>query len=113
MVKKLTVGYGDFVLLKDISFNVNKGDVFIISGRLGVRQKFVVARVDRVGAAAAGKFFIDGVDFSKAAPPVRDEIMQRCGILYQSGALFSSMTLAENVALPLQQYTDLFRARGR
>lgn len=56
-------------------------------------------------APQKGTVVIDGTDFTKAAPAVRDEIMRRSGILYQSGALFSSMTLAENIALPLEQYT--------
>ncbi len=105
-VKNLTVGYGDFVLLKDISFNVNKGDVFIIMGGSGCGKSSLLRVLTGLVPPQRGNFFIDGVDFTKAAPPVRDEIMQRCGILYQSGALFSSMTLAENIALPLQQYTD-------
>lgn len=57
-------------------------------------------------APQKGTVVIDGTDFTKAAPAVRDEIMRRSGILYQSGALFSSMTLAENIALPLEQYTS-------
>ena len=56
-------------------------------------------------APQKGTVVIEGTDFTKAAPAVRDEIMRRSGILYQSGALFSSMTLAENIALPLEQYT--------
>ena len=95
-VKNLTIGYGDFVLLKDLNFNINRGDVFK-SSMLRVLTGLV--------APQKGTVVIDGTDFTKAAPAVRDEIMRRSGILYQSGALFSSMTLAENIALPLEQYT--------
>ena len=86
-VSDLTIAYGDFVLLKNVSFEVNKGDVFII-----------------MGASGGGKSSL--LRFTAADEQKRQQIMQKCGILYQSGALFSSMTLAENIALPLKQYTN-------
>lgn len=105
-VDNLTIAYGDFVLMKDISFEVNKGDIFIIMGGSGGGKSSLLRVLTGLVPPATGDIWIDGVDFAKASPVERDEIMRRCGILYQSGALFSSMTLAENVALPLQQYTD-------
>lgn len=105
-VKDLTIAYGDFVLMKDISFDVNKGDIFIIIGGSGGGKSSLLRVLTGLVPPAKGDIWIDGVDFAKASAGKRDEIMKRCGILYQSGALFSSMTLAENVALPLQQYTD-------
>ncbi len=105
-VKDLTIGYGDFVLLKNLSYNINKGDIFIIMGGSGCGKSSMLRVLTGLVPPQKGTIIIDGVDFTKATPAVRDEIMQRCGILYQSGALFSSMTLAENIALPLQQYTS-------
>ena len=104
-VKNLTIGYGDFVLLKDLNFNINLGDVFIIMGGSGCGKSSMLRVLTGLVAPQKGTVVIDGTDFTKAAPAVRDEIMRRSGILYQSGALFSSMTLAENIALPLEQYT--------
>lgn len=105
-VKNLTIGYGDFVLLKDISYRVNKGDIFIIMGGSGCGKSSMLRVLTGLVPPQKGTIIIDGIDFTRAEPSVRNDIMQRCGILYQSGALFSSMTLAENIALPLQQYTS-------
>lgn len=105
-VENLTIAYGDFVLMKDISFEVNKGDIFIIMGGSGGGKSSLLRVLTGLVPPATGDIWIDGIDFAKASANERGEIMQRCGILYQSGALFSSMTLAENIALPLQQYTN-------
>ncbi len=104
--KNITVAYGDYVLLKDADFTVNKGDIFIIMGSSGGGKSSLLRVITGLMPPATGDVFIDGENFSGGSPEVRDKIMRRTGILYQSGALFSSMTLGENVALPLQQYTD-------
>lgn len=106
IVKDLTIAYGDFVLLKDISFTVNKHDIFIIMGGSGGGKSSMLRVLTGLVPAAKGRIMIDGIDFTSASEADRNKIMRRSGILYQSGALFSSMTLAENIALPLQQYTD-------
>ena len=106
IVKDLTIAYGDFVLLKDISFTVNKHDIFIIMGGSGGGKSSMLRVLTGLVSAAKGRIMIDGMDFTSASEADRNKIMRRSGILYQSGALFSSMTLAENIALPLQQYTD-------
>lgn len=105
-VSGLTIAYGDFVLLKDISFEVKKGDIFIIMGASGGGKSSLLRVLTGLVPAASGKIVIDSVDFTSANESERQKIMQKCGILYQSGALFSSMTLAENIALPLRQYTS-------
>ena len=99
-VSGLTIAYGDFVLLKDISFEVKKGDIFIIMGASGGGKSSLLRVLTGLVPAASGKIVIDGVDFTSANEPERQKIMQKCGIL------FSSMTLAENIALPLRQYTS-------
>lgn len=105
-VKNLTVAYGDYVLLKNISFEVCRGDIFIIMGASGGGKSSLLRVLTGLMPAASGEVFIDGINFSSATPEEQKKIMRRCGILYQSGALFSSMTLADNIALPLQQYTN-------
>lgn len=104
--KDLTVAYGSYALLKYADFQVKKGDIFIIMGGSGSGKSSLLRVLTGLMPPAHGEILIDGVDFVKATPQKQKEIMQNCGILYQSGALFSSMTLAENIAMPLQQYTD-------
>lgn len=104
--KNLTVAYGDYVLLQHADFTVNQGDVFIIMGASGGGKSSLLRVLTGLMPPAEGEVIVDGENFSGGDASVRDKVMRRCGILYQSGALFSSMTLGENVALPLQQYTD-------
>ena len=104
--KNITVAYGDNVLMKDVCFDVRKGDVFIIMGGSGCGKSSLMRVMTGLKEPTRGRIFIDGIDFYAQNDDARKLMMQKCGILYQSGALFSSMTLAENVALPLQQYSD-------
>lgn len=104
--QNLTVGYDHFVLLREVSFEVKKHDVFIIMGGSGSGKSSLLRVLTGLMPPRTGHFWVGGVNFTKVSQSERDQVMQRCGILYQGGALFSSMTLAENIALPLQQYTD-------
>jgi phospholipid/cholesterol/gamma-HCH transport system ATP-binding protein len=111
------MAYGSFVLMRDMSFTINRGDIFIIMGGSGcgkstlmrhlVGKSTLMRHLVGLKAPAKGQVFYNGISFWDAPPQERDRIMRGVGILYQSGALWSSMTLAENVALPLEQYTDL------
>ena len=109
-VRNLTMGYGDFILQKDMNFTVRPNDIFIIMGGSGCGKSSLLRLLTGLNEPLGGAVYIDGVNFTHATPDTRKAIMQKCGILYQSGALFSSMTLAENIALPLQQYTDYSQA---
>jgi phospholipid/cholesterol/gamma-HCH transport system ATP-binding protein len=101
------MAYGSFVVQRDLTFTINRGDIFIIMGGSGCGKSTLMRHMVGLKAPAKGKVFYDGVSFWDTEPADRDRFMQKIGISYQSGALFSSMTLAENIALPLQQYTDL------
>ena len=105
-VKNLTIGYGGFILLKNINFIVNKHDIFIIMGKSGCGKSTLLNVLTGLKKPNSGSVFVNNHNFWNAEKETRNNIMRKCGVMYQSGALFSSMTLAENIALPLQQYTD-------
>jgi len=103
----LTMAYGSFVIQRDLTFTINRGDIFIIMGGSGCGKSTLMRHLVGLKEPAKGQVFYDGISFWEAESEVRNKLMRRFGILYQSGALWSSMTLAENVGLPLAQYTDL------
>ena len=107
IVRDLTMAYGSFVVQRDLTFTINRGDIFIIMGGSGCGKSTLMRHMVGLKAPAKGQVFYDNVNFWETDPADRDHFMRKIGISYQSGALFSSMTLAENIALPLQQYTDL------
>jgi phospholipid/cholesterol/gamma-HCH transport system ATP-binding protein len=106
-VKNLDMGYGSFVLMRDLNFTVNRGDVFVIMGGSGCGKSTLLKILIGLKEPLRGQVLYGGTDFWEVDPIERERIMRRFGILYQQGALWSSMTLAENVALPLEQYTNL------
>lgn len=108
--KNLTMGYGSFILQQNAGFAVNKGDIFIIMGGSGCGKSSMLRVLTGLLPPLSGDVIIDGINISQASPAQLEEIRQKSGILYQSGALFSSMTLAENIALPLQQYSTYSEA---
>ena len=106
-VRNLTMAFGDFVVMRDLDFTVNRGDVCVIMGGSGCGKSTLLNHLIGLLEPAKGDILYDGTSFTTAAPEQRDTMLRRLGVLFQSGALWSSMTLAENVGLPLQQYTDL------
>lgn len=106
-IKDLTMAYGSFVIMKDLNFSINSGDVFIIMGGSGCGKSTLLRHMIGLKSPAKGQIFYDTTSFWEMTPQERDHFMTRAGILYQSGALWSSMTLGENVALPLEQYTNM------
>jgi phospholipid/cholesterol/gamma-HCH transport system ATP-binding protein len=112
-VKDLTMAYGDFVVMRDLDFKINRNDVFIIMGGSGCGKSTLMRLMTGLKSPAKGQIFYDDVSFWESEPEERDHFMRRAGILYQSGALWSSMTLAENISLPLEQYTDLTHGQIR
>ena len=106
-VRNLTMAYGSFVLQRNLTFTVRRGDIFIIMGGSGCGKSTLLRHLIGLKAPAKGDVFYNGKSFWTAAPDERERLMRRFGILYQKGALWSSLTLAENVALPLEQYTEL------
>jgi len=109
VVEDLTMAYGSFVVQRDLTFTINRGDIFIIMGGSGCGKSTLMRHMVGLKAPAKGKVFYDGVSFWDTDPAQRQQFMRKIGISYQSGALWSSMTLAENIGLPLQEFTDLGR----
>ena len=101
------MAYGSFVLMRNLNFTVNRGDIFIIMGGSGCGKSTLMKILVGLKSPAKGQVFYGETNFWEADPKEREGLMRRFGILYQSGALWSSMTLAENVALSLELYTDL------
>jgi phospholipid/cholesterol/gamma-HCH transport system ATP-binding protein len=106
-VKDLTMAYGDFVIQRDLDFVVNRGDVFIIMGGSGCGKSTLLKIMVGLKEPAKGEVFYGDQPFWTSSEDQRLNIMRRTGVSFQQGALWSSMTLAENVAVPLKQYTDL------
>ena len=106
-VRDLTMAYGSFVIQQNLTFTIGKGDIFIIMGGSGCGKSTLMRHLIGLKMPTSGKVLYEGVSFWDIDQEQRDCIMRRIGVLYQRGALWSSMTLAENVALPLQEYTDL------
>jgi phospholipid/cholesterol/gamma-HCH transport system ATP-binding protein len=106
-VRDLTMAYGDFVIQQDLTFAVQRGEVFIIMGPSGCGKSTLLRHLIGLMEPARGDVRYDGEDFWKTEPEQRDLLLRRFGVLYQRGALWSSMTLAENVALPLKEFTRL------
>ncbi len=106
-VQDLTMAYGDFVIQRDLNFTVNRGDVFIIMGGSGCGKSTLLRHLNGLKLPAKGKVLFDGEDFWNNEPEEQENIKRKFGVLFQSGALWSSLTLAENITLPLEEYTDL------
>src|SRR5215472_11929049 len=106
-VRNLDMAYGDFVIQHDLNFSIRRGDIFIIMGGSGCGKSTLLKHLIGLMAPARGEVLFGKQDLWKAEPEEQERLMRRFGILYQSGALWSSMTLAENVALPLGEFTDL------
>jgi phospholipid/cholesterol/gamma-HCH transport system ATP-binding protein len=107
VVKNMELAYGDVVLVRDLNFAVKTGEVFVIMGRSGCGKSTLLKQMIGLKRPSMGDVFYDGKPLWAAESDDYLAMMRRFGVLYQSGALWSSLTLIENVALPLTEYTDL------
>ena len=105
-IRDLTMAYGSFVVMREISAKIRRGEIFIIMGGSGCGKSTLLRHMIGLKEPAQGDVLYDGVPFWKSDEPARQERLRSFGVLFQGGALWSSMTLAENVALPLIEYTD-------
>src|SRR5882672_5246431 len=112
-VRHLTMAYGSFVIMRDLDFTIRRGDIFIIMGGSGCGKSTLLQHMIGLLEPAAGEIVYDGESFTSADVAERTRMLRRFGVLYQGGGLWSSMTLAENIGLPLNQFTPLAPAQIR
>jgi len=112
-VENLTMAYGDFVVQRDLDFSIERGDVFIIMGGSGCGKSTLMKIMIGLKPPASGEVYYEDRAFWAATPAERESMKRHVGTMFQRGALWSSMTLAENIGLALRQYTDLGDAEIR
>lgn len=108
-VENLAVSFGPRIIFKDVSFEVKRGEVFVILGGSGCGKSTLLKALIGIVPIAAGRSEILDVDLAEADAEGRLGLLKRIGVMWQSGALFGNMTLSENVELPLEEHTDLPR----
>jgi phospholipid/cholesterol/gamma-HCH transport system ATP-binding protein len=106
-VRDLTAKYGDAIVLKEVSFDVRPGEILAIIGGSGCGKTTLLRHLVGLKQPSSGRIMIDGLDIADHDNAEFDAALRKFGILFQGGALFGSMTIAENVALPIVEYTDL------
>ncbi len=107
VVNDLTMAYGDFVIQTDLNFTINRGDIFIIMGGSGCGKSTLLKIMIGLKQPAKGDVYYDGSPFWSAEKTEQENMKRKFGTMFQAGALWSSMTLADNIGLALKQYTDL------
>ena len=106
-VRNVTISYGDNTILKDVSFDVYRGEIFIILGGSGCGKSSLMRQMIGLEQPATGEVLIDGEDIVTAEGADRYKLLRKFGVTYQNGALFGSMTVLENTRLPLDEFTSL------
>ena len=106
-IENLTLGYGGNVVVENLNFNINTGDIFVIMGLSGCGKSTIMRSIIGLNRPMCGNIFVGGQDIWALPADARDGIIETFGVSYQSGALFSSMTLGENVALPMEMKTNM------
>ncbi|MFO7727697.1 MAG: ATP-binding cassette domain-containing protein [Desulfonatronovibrio sp.] len=108
-VRNLSMGFNDEVLMNNISFDVYSGEIFVILGGSGSGKSTLLKHMIGLYTPISGQILINNQDLTRASDSAKMKILKEIGISYQSGALFGSMTLLENIRLPLEEFTDLSR----
>lgn len=109
-LEHVDAGYPDAVILKDVSFSVARGEVFILLGGSGCGKTTIMRHLTGLNPILAGKLTVAGLEWG---PKTRDTLFRKIGVMYQSGALFGSMTCLDNVLLPLEEFTRMKASERR
>lgn len=107
VVRDLSLGYGEHVIVRDANFTINRGDIFVIMGMSGCGKSTIMRSMVGLLRPEYGNIFIDGVNMWAVDADTRAKVIGRFGVAFQSGALFSSMTVGENVALPMEMCSNM------
>jgi len=106
-VRNLRVNYGEREILHTISFDINPGETLVILGGSGSGKSTLLRTLVGLEKPSGGEIWIRGKDFAALTDSSRDELLKKMGMSFQGGALFGSMTVGDNVALPLREHTPL------
>lgn len=112
-VRGLTMAFGDRVVIEGLDLDIQRGEIYVVMGGSGCGKSTLLRHLLGLQEPAAGEVLYGTESFTRASPQDRKRMLHRVGVLYQGSALWTSMTLAENVALPIQQFTRLPAARVR
>lgn len=112
-VRSLTMAYGERVVQQDLSFAIERGEIFVIMGDSGCGKSSLMRHMIGLNQPAAGDVLYDGAALWEAGEEEQERLRRNFGVLYQNAALFSSMTLEENVSLALVQNAGLTPAEAR
>ncbi len=107
VIRDLTMSYGQTIIQKDLNFSVARGEVMAIMGGSGCGKSTLLRHLIGLVPPASGEILLNGIDIWNTDEQTRLSLISRSGVLYQGGALWSSLTLLENISLPLQEYSDL------
>ena len=110
-VEGLTMGFGPMVIMENLDFTVRAGEIFVILGGSGSGKSTLLKHMIGLYAPVAGRILIGGADMARAEGAEREGILRQVGVMYQMGALFGSMSLLENVRLPLEAMNRIARAK--
>ncbi len=106
-ISNLTMAFGTFLIQRDLNFEIRRGDIFIVMGGSGCGKSTLLRHLIGLNEPAKGDILYGATSLVQSQPAQRAGIMRNIGVLYQTGGLWSSMTLAENIGLPLGEYTSL------
>lgn len=112
-VRDLTMAFGDRVVMEHLEIAIEPGEIYVVMGGSGCGKSTLLRHMLGLQEPASGEVYYGAESFTRAPAEDRERMLRRVGVLYQGSALWTSMTLAENVALPLQQFTRLRPARVR
>ena len=113
VVDDLTMAFGDNVVQRDLTFTINRGDVFIVMGGSGCGKSTLMKNLIGLQRPSKGKVYYNDKSFWDVEESERQKILRRLGVMYQGGALWSSMTLAENITLIIQEYQEIGADQAR
>lgn len=106
-LRDITIGYGEKIIQKNINMDVKRGSIFAIMGGSGCGKSTILRSMIGLLPPKTGTYLVDGDDYWSGSDTHRTTLNRRFGVLFQSGALWSSMTIGENVGLPLEMFTRL------